>query len=438
MLEVVQAAKARGLQADLFVRRVWQRSVEYEAGTFKGYAVEEHVGCGLRVIRADKRLGFYAFTPPCNPYEVVEKALEVSAFGDAVDFAIPSYPSTTEWKNFVDSRLEEPGVQDMVELGEYIVEYLKAAHPEVLTNIRIMAGTEERELYNHHEEELRFRRTFFQVAVEATRVDEDDILTVYGERSWGNRDVDVEGLLREVQLKLELSKRVVSISSGQYPVLFTPPGCAVFLYPLLYGLNGRNIAFRKSPLRDKIGKVLFSSLFSFFEVPQEPWSPGSCPFDDEGILTPQERVLIESGKLEDGFWDLWSAAKTGRRTTANGFRHSPWDLPEPGFSVLRVKNGLRDRETLVEELEEGLVVDGLLGLGQSNIASGVFSCGVQLGFYVRGGEVQGRIKNVMISGNAYQALRDIKEISRDCQWVQGNILTPYILVEPIQVNVAGK
>ncbi|MEN3202401.1 MAG: TldD/PmbA family protein [Atribacterota bacterium] len=434
MLEVLRIARERGLEADLFVQKVWSKHIEYEAGVLKGYTAEELVGCGLRVIRPDKRLGFYAFTPPFVPHEVVEKALEVSTFGNTVEFSLPSYPSATEWKDFVDSRLESITIQEMVELGAYIVEHVKATHPDVLVNISITAGKEERALYNHHEEEIGFQRTFFRVFAEAVRVQDDDILTVYAERSWGNRDIDLEDLLKEIQLKLDLSARVVSVPSGQYPVLFTPQGCMVFLYPLLYGLNGRNVIFGKSPLRDRFGRVIFSSLFSLLEVPREPWALGSCPFDDEGILTPGERVLVEKGKVEDGFWDLWSASKARRKTTASGFRRSPLDLPEPSFSVLKVSSGLRDRETLVEEIEEGLVVDSLLGLGQSNVASGVFSCGVQLGFYVKGGEIQGRVKNVMISGNAYDVLKNIKEVSRDSQWVQGSMLIPYTLVEPIQVN----
>ncbi|MCX7730164.1 MAG: TldD/PmbA family protein [Candidatus Caldatribacterium sp.] len=434
MLEVLRIVKRQGLEADLFVQKTWSKHIEYEAGVFKGYSTEERVGCGLRVIRSDKRLGFYAFTPPFVPHEVVDRALEVSAFGDVVEFPLPSYPSTTEWKDFVDPRLENITVREMVEIGVYLLEHLRAAHPDVLVNLSIAAGKEERALYNHHEEEICFQRTFFRIFIEALRVQEDDILTVYAERAWGNRDIDIEDLLKEVQLKLDLSMRVVPVPSGEYPVLFTPQGCMVFLYPLLYGLNGKNIVFGQSPLRDKLGKVVLSSLFSLVEAPREPWALGSCPFDDEGVLTPGERFLVERGRIEDGFWDLWSASKARRKTTASGFRRSPWDLPEPGFSVLKVRSGLRDRETLVEEIEEGLVVDSLLGLGQSNIASGAFSCGVQLGFYVKGGEIQGRVKNIMISGNAYNALRNIKEISRDSQWVQGSMLIPYILVEPIQVN----
>ncbi len=51
------------------------------------------------------------------------------------------------------------------------------------------------------------------------------------------------------------------------------------------------------------------------------------------------------------------------------------------------------------------------------LPSGYFSCNVHLGFYVKGGEIQGRVKDVMISGNTYQALFNLKEISRDSRWI---------------------
>ncbi len=88
-------------------------------------------------------------------------------------------------------------------------------------------------------------------------------------------------------------------------------------------------------------------------------------------MTRAQKYLINKGKVESAFWDLWSAAKKGIKPTGNGFRVYR-DLPEPGFSSLRVKNGLRDSSTLIGELEEGLIVDSVLGLGQSNVALRLF------------------------------------------------------------------
>ncbi|MEN3185412.1 MAG: TldD/PmbA family protein [Atribacterota bacterium] len=434
MFEAVRLLRKNGLQGDLFVRAVHEKGVEYEGGVFKGYRVEETTGYGLRVIRQDGKIGFYASNCPMEGEKFFERALEMSEFGEGARFEIPSYPSVLEWKNFVDPRVENIGVRDMVELANYIVAQIREEYPEVLVNLEITAGEEERSLYNHHEEKLSFARTFFQVAVVVNRTAEDDILEIYAERGWGNRDVDVEGLLQELKQKIEYSRRLYAVRSGKYPVIFTPQGALVLLYPLFYGLNGKNIVFGRSLLGDKFGKVIFSSLFSLLETPHEPWSMGTCPFDDEGVVTQKEKYIIDNGKLENGFFDLWSAARLKKTPCGNGFRVSYQDLPEPGFGTLRVKNGLRDRETLVEELEEGLIVDSVLGLGQSNIASGSFSCGVQLGFYVKGGEIQGRVKDVMISGNVYRALQDIKELSRDDRWVYGKMRLPYILVEPIEIE----
>jgi PmbA protein len=434
MFEVMGIIKKSGLQGDLFLWKAQEKSVEYEAGVFKGYKTEEATGYGLRVIRGDGRMGFYASNGPLEGRELVEKALEMSEFGEKALFEIPSYPSVLEWKNFVDPKVEHIEVREMVELGEYIVTRIREEYPEVLVNLEIVAGLEERSLYNHHEEKLDFARTSFQIAVSVNRTAEDDILEIYAERSWGSRDVDVEDLLQELKRKIEFSKHASSIRSGRYPVIFTPQGALVLLYPLLYGLNGKNILFGRSPLKDRFGKVVFSSLFSLIEVSHEPWTLGSCPFDDEGVVTQKEQFIVENGKLENGFFDLWSAARLGRVPGGHGFRASYHELPEPGFGALRVKNGLRDRETLVEELEEGLIVDSVLGLGQSNVASGAFSCGIQLGFYVKGGEIQGRVKDVMVSGNVYHALQNIKELSRDDRWIYGKMLLPYILVEPLEIE----
>jgi len=433
MIEVVDLLKKRGIAGDLFTQEVFNQVVNYEANVFKSYEKEERRGNGLRIINPEGKLGFYAFNRFSNPQEVVDRALEVSQLGDRVDFSIPTYPSTWEWEDFVDPRIENLEAREMIELGDYILSRIREDYPQVLVDVTIGAGREEKSLLNHHEEELKFARTFFEIGVTANQTREGDILEVYAERSWGSRDINIDDIVEEIISKLEFSQRVVTLNSGKYPVIFTPWGSLVLFLPLLYGLNGKNWVFGRSPLQNKEKKVVFSSLFSLEEV-QEPWALGSCPFDDEGIITKTQRYLVDKGSLEGALWDLWSAAKRGIKPTGNGFRGSYRDLPEPGFSSLRVKNGLRDSSTLIGELEEGLIVDSVLGLGQSNIASGYFSCNVQLGFYVKEGEIQGRVKDVMISGNAYQALLNLKEISRNSRWIGGRILLPYLLVEPIEIN----
>jgi PmbA protein len=52
-------------------------------------------------------------------------------------------------------------------------------------------------------------------------------------------------------------------------------------------------------------------------------------------------------------------------------------------------------------------------LGQGNPINGEFSVNVFLGYKIQNGKVAGRVKDVMLAGNAYTALKDITAISQE-------------------------
>jgi len=54
---------------------------------------------------------------------------------------------------------------------------------------------------------------------------------------------------------------------------------------------------------------------------------------------------------------------------------------------------------------------------------GDFSGNVLLGFKIEKGEIVGRIKDTMISGNVYQLLKNISAIGSDNKWVNGFLNT---------------
>jgi len=85
-------------------------------------------------------------------------------------------------------------------------------------------------------------------------------------------------------------------------------------------------------------------------------------------------------------------------------------------------------------MKDGLIVAGVLGLGQGNIQSGAFSNNVGIGFAVQGGVVVGRVKNTMIAGNAYDVLKDgVVAIGGDREWVFGGFHLPPLLTRNVGV-----
>jgi len=91
---------------------------------------------------------------------------------------------------------------------------------------------------------------------------------------------------------------------------------------------------------------------------------------------------------------------------------------------------------MLKGIESGLLVHEFLGLGQGNPINGEFSVNVFLGYKIEHGKIVGRIKDVMLAGNAFEAIKDITAISQEREWVSGWIsgLFPYVQVGKLSVT----
>jgi len=97
----------------------------------------------------------------------------------------------------------------------------------------------------------------------------------------------------------------------------------------------------------------------------------------------------------------------------------------------------------VKDIKEGLVVEQVIGAEQGNLLSGDFGGNVLLGYKVENGEMVGRVKDTMISGNVYQVLKDqvlkgLPGIGRESRWVDGVLQTPPLYCPGISVATKGR
>jgi len=66
-------------------------------------------------------------------------------------------------------------------------------------------------------------------------------------------------------------------------------------------------------------------------------------------------------------------------------------------------------------------------LGGGAGISGEFSINVDLGYRVENGQIIGRVKDTMVSGNVYTALKQLIELGSDADW-NGSCYTPSLIV----------
>ena len=89
---------------------------------------------------------------------------------------------------------------------------------------------------------------------------------------------------------------------------------------------------------------------------------------------------------------------------------------------------------MIGDIEDGVLIDQVLGLGQGNVISGEFSNNISVAYKIEDGNITGRLKNTMVAGNVYQLLKDnVLSIGEKSSWVGGSLKCPPIAVKNVNI-----
>lgn len=431
-MDILKQLASQAEQAEVIQVRKEATRITFEAGRLKSSQVEETAGMAVRVVKSG-RIGFAASTDAAAQDKVVANALESAAYGEAVPITFPAAQPAPKVTTY-DQRIADLPVSRMVEIGRQIVELLRQAEPEAQIDVHIERSVQEDSLRNHAGANCRIKRSPLSILAGLQRIKGDDVLILYDMLGLTVWDDDYLAPARRIAEKLERAKTIVPLRSGKMPVLFSPDGLLALGMPLMAGLDGKNVYKRTSPLIGKVGEKLFDEKLGVVDDATLDGRFGSAPYDDEGV--PHRRTaLIEGGVLKSFIYDLKTAALSGVPSTGNGGR-SLFAPPQPEPSNLIFSCGRTPLAEMIAGIQEGLVVEDVLGLGQGNIVSGAFSNPLALGFKIERGQIVGRVKDVSIAGNIYELLKDVAAVSRESEWVYASYRLPYLLLP--EMNVVSK
>jgi PmbA protein len=431
-MDLLKNLKSLAEQVEVLSLQTEETTVSFEANRLKASQVEETSGLAVRVVR-NGRLGFAASSDLQALDKLAANALESAAYGDVVPINFPAPAPGAQVSTF-DKRIVDLPVSKMVDIGQEIVDMIQAIEPEARVNVSLRRGIQNASLRNQAGLDVRFERSPFSVDLEIDRVEGDDVLILYdsfGATIW---DDDVLAFARRLAEKLVISRKITVFKPGKMPVLFSPSGTLVLGLPLMQGLDGKNVYTGISPLKGKTGEKLFDNKLSMIDDGTLDGRFGSAAYDDEGVPR-RKNTLIENGVLNGFLYDLKTAALSGAESTGNGGR-SLFYPPNPSPSNLAISAGQTPLAEMLAGIDEGILVEDVLGLGQGNIISGAFSNPLNLALKIEKGEVVGRVKNASIADNVYTLLKEVSAVSCESQWVYSAISLPYILIP--QMNVVGK
>ena len=262
----------------------------------------------------------------------------------------------------------------------------------------------------------------------------DDFLNVwYGQSERG--DLPPEAIAQKVLQSLAWAKKNTKAPSGKkVPVIFTAKAADLLWGVVAIAMSGRQVQQKSTPWLDKIGQPVISDIFSVIQYPD--LGVYSSPFDDEGTPT-QEKTWIDRGVLQSFYGDLRTCKEVGIVATGNGYRGDLGNYPSPGLFNLAIAANQTIQGDILElaaTLKNGLIVDQVLG--DDTDISGDFSINVDLGYRVKNGEIMGRVKDTMLSGNVYTALNQITSVASDRQW-HGSLYVPAMIVEGLSIISRG-
>jgi len=408
-------------------------TVEYEANQLKTSKVEQTQGVAMRVIRKG-RLGFSASSDEKAVDKLITNVMESAAYGDQVPIKFPA-PGPTPQVITYDQKVAEFPVPRLVEIGQEILDLLLPIEPEARINVSLNRGVQHLSIRNQAGTDVTFQRSPLSIAVELSSVKGDDILILFDETGTTVWEDDYLAFARRLGAKLELARNITSIRSGHMPVIFSPTGSVVVGLPLMVGLDGKNVHTGTSPMIGKVGETLFDSKITVVDDATIDGRFGSAPYDDEGVAH-RRNGLVEKGVLKGFYYDLKTAAQSGVESTGNGSR-SLFNPPSPSVTNLIFEAGDTPLADMLASIDEGLLVEDVLGLGQGNVISGAFSNPLSLAFKIEKGEIVGRVKDASLAGNIYDVLKNVAAVSREKQWVYNNFNLPYILLADMNVIAKG-
>ncbi len=432
--------------AEAFILRRSGLEHTVEKNEFKLVASYDSVGRALRVVK-DNRLGFSFSTDLDNDEPIIKKALAVSKFGKELkDFIFPSPGKAPDVEKVFDPRLAELPPDYGVEGCEEIVRGAKEVNEDVnVTKGWVRYGLEQHYVVNSNGLESEDKVTYLFSEVDTVLKDKG--VSTGTESYWSKlMDADFNAIGRESARWALMTQDPKDIEGGKMTVLFHPMAIRemleFILAPALYANRARK---GESAYSDKVGEMVAQGDISIYDDPTIPNGPNSGSIDDEG--TPSSRTdIVSNGELKGFLYDSLTGSEFSEKSTGNALRvarlSQDRQFKEPPVISARnfILEGSEKRlDNLIGEVDQGVLINAILGAHTSNPASGDFSVSSPRVVRIEKGELTHSISAVMLGGNLPSLFSSVSGLGDDKKTMKGaigalGIVAPTVRFEGIQVT----
>ncbi len=202
-----------------------------------------------------------------------------------------------------------------------------------------------------------------------------------------------------------------SVRGGEYTVIVNPVLAGVFVHEAFGHLSEGDNVYEDKNLQNlmRLGETYGSKILNIYDTGLDPGYRGYLKYDDEGVPT-EKTYLIKAGRLVGRLHSRETAGVMGEKPTGNARAISYRFAPICRMRNTCIEGGDASFEEMLKDIRLGVYAKDSYG-GQTSGEMFTFSAGEA--YMIRDGKLAELVKNVTLSGNVFQTLRNIDMIGSD-------------------------
>jgi PmbA protein len=432
---VVERARSRGVpQAECWMEWGEGLDVEIQKGAIANTGASQGGGGGVRVV-VDGRVGFAYFTRERDAPGAIALAVRASRHAEALGFSLPSPARAGPLGGRWDPDAAALDTADAMRMAGDLLGAAKGSAPKATVaggGVSIdadwcaIASTEGAAAWD--------RSTGVTAAASLVQGDRGRSVAASESRVSHRLGLDAAGVADAAAATLTSLLRPGPAPAGRLEVLFRPEAVAELVTDLaISACLGDEARRGKTVWSDRLGHAVASPRLSIADDPRAPRAVGGAPFDAEGLPT-RRLPIIDKGRLRTFLYDAWDAHRHRARPTRSAVRGDFKNRPTTGtHHVTLAVSGARPLQRLVAGIDDGLLVDSVLGAHTANATTGDFSVTAPNVWRIQGGDVAGPVREVALSGNLPALLLRLGGASTEAKQMDG-LRVPHLLFGDVDVS----
>jgi PmbA protein len=429
----IHEAESQGVSdAEAYMMKSRESEVFIENNDLKQGKSQAMISLGIRVL-VNGSLGFYAINRLSKEkiQQAVSMAIKIAHTSPTDKYnLLPSKLKVSKLSGIYDRKAESFDASDAAKEAIQMLQTAKSYDSRISVDSGdFTASVMEQSIGNSNGVFLAEKISAFSWSIMGMALNDGDVSSFDFQIGSTHhvKDIKVQTTATEFAETVINSLQTRKIESFRGEMLLTPSAVNELIEDVIsHSVNSDAVQKKSSYFAGKLGKQVVSDLLTLEDDATNIDALGASSFDREGV--PHKRsVVIEKGILKKFLYNTYTAKKDGVRSTGNagGSASSP---PSVSTTNILIKQGRSSVDTLISEMKNGIILSRFSG--NVNPVNGDFSGVVKGGRYVKDGQIQYAVKELMVAGNIFEALRQLTGISKERKVIYDSIL-PYMTFKNI-------